>query len=101
MTSTRDIATCGLCRSPILWTITDAGKRMPVNPTADEAGNTAVYKDAGGTLRSRSLAGTASVDIRPHEWRAMPHAATCAQPQPRLPRQTPRPVRRPAAWRYR
>lgn len=101
MPSTSDIRTCGTCLAPIVWTLTDAGKKMPVDAEEDPAGNQAVYKDDTGTIRSRALNGAASIELRPHEWRARPHFASCAAPPLRAPRAAPQPVRRPAPWRPR
>jgi hypothetical protein len=101
MPSARDLAACTTCAAAIVWTVTEAGRRMAVNAAADDQGNQAVHKDVQGILRSRALNGTGAVELRPHEWRAMPHAATCTRPRPPAPRQAPRPVRRPGAWRYR
>jgi hypothetical protein len=100
MPSAADLATCDTCQAPIRWTVTAAGKRMAVNAQPDDTGNQAVHTDAVGRVRSRALT-TDRPTLEGSEWRAMPHAATCTAPRPRLPRQTPRPVRRPGAWRYR
>jgi hypothetical protein len=100
MPSAADVALCNQCHAPIRWTVTATGKRLPVNAEPDPAGNAAVHTDAVGRVRSRALTADRPT-LEGSEWPAMPHAATCAQPRPRLPRQTPRPVRRPGAWRYR
>lgn len=44
---------CRDCRRPVLWTITEAGKRLAVDPEPDSAGNTAVWRDGTGAWRSR------------------------------------------------
>jgi hypothetical protein len=100
MPSAADVVPCTWCRAPIRWTVTAAGKRLPVNAEPDEKGNAAVHTDAVGRVRSRALTPDRPT-LEGSEWRAMPHAATCTVPRPRLPRQAPRPVRRPGAWRYR
>ncbi|WP_432589959.1 hypothetical protein ABVG11_34355 [Streptomyces sp. HD1123-B1] len=94
MPSNADLATCTSCYQRIRWTITANGIRMAVNPDPAEDGNTAVYVDGTGTARSRRI--TDEYPLQAYEWRAMPHAATCAAPRPR--RRT-RPGRR-AAVRY-
>lgn len=100
MPSAADVAECERCHARIRWTITAAGRRMAVNADPDDAGNTAVYADGVGTLKSRALT-TDRPTLEGAEWQAMPHAATCTAPPPRLPHRTPRPVRRPGAWRPR
>lgn len=100
MPSAADVVECKLCHAKIRWTVTAAGKPMAVDADPSDDGNTAVYADGVGRLRSRAI-----TDERPTlefaEWLAMPHAASCTAPRPRQPRRTPRPVRRPGAWRYR
>lgn len=100
MPSAADVARCDTCGARIIWTVTAAGRRMPVDADPDPAGNTAVYADVTGRLRSRAIT-TERPTLEGSEWLAMPHAATCTRPRPRAPRQGPRPVRRPGAWRYR
>lgn len=78
---------CPDCGHPIRWTITAAGRRLPVNPDPDDSGNTAVYTDAVGTTKSRRI--TPELPLQAYEWRAMPHVATCPTPRPRRPRRTP------------
>lgn len=100
MPSAADVAQCNRCWARIRWTVTAAGKPLAVNADRDPAGNTAVHTDAVGRVRSRALTADRPT-LEGSEWQAMPHAATCTSPPPRRPRQTPRPVRRPGAWRYR
>ncbi|MDT0567877.1 hypothetical protein RM704_10415 [Streptomyces sp. DSM 3412] len=69
------LATCHDCRRPILWTITEAGKRLAVDPDPDSAGNTAVRCDGVGTWRSRRP--TTELPINGWERLHMPHVATC------------------------
>jgi hypothetical protein len=100
MPSAADVETCDHCGARILWTITAAGHRMPVNAEPDPVGNQAVRADVTRTLRSRALASDRA-SLEGGEWRAMPHVATCATPPPRRPRLTPRPIRRRTVWRPR
>lgn len=95
MPSNADLAACDLCHQPIRWTITARGFRMAVDPEPTEDGNTAVYVDGIGTTRSRRI--TDEYPLLSYEWRATPHAATCAAPRPR--RRT-RPARRRAVIRH-
>lgn len=98
MPSAADVTSCNWCGAPIRWTVTAAAKRLAVNAAPDDDGNTAVYSDATGRLRSRAL--TAERPSLEHsEWRAMPHAATCTQPRPRRV-SSRRPARRAATWRW-
>lgn len=98
MPSAADVALCDWCHARILWTVTAAtGARMAVNVTPDHAGNTAVYADATGRLRSRALTRERPT-LEHSEWRAMPHAATCTRPRTR--RRTSRPARRAGTWRW-
>ncbi|MFM9675810.1 hypothetical protein [Streptomyces brasiliscabiei] len=73
---------CRDCRRPILWTITEAGKRLAVDPDADPAGNTAIWRDGTGSWRSRRP----SVDLPITGWERlhMPHVATCPARQEQL-----------------
>jgi hypothetical protein len=100
MPSAADVARCDYCLARILWTVTAAGNRMPVDADPNPDGNQAVHADVVGRLRSRALT-TERPTLEGAEWRAMPHAATCTAPRPPAPRRAPRPVRRPGAWRYR
>lgn len=94
MLSSAGLATCDDCHRPIRWTTTAAGRRQAVDPEPHPDGNTAVYTTDVGTVRSRRI--TDEYPLLAYEWRAMPHAATCAAPRPR--RRT-RPGRR-AVVRY-
>lgn len=73
----RDI--CELCGADIVWAVTPAGKRMPLDPARleedDARGNVAVRRDHHGTVQARVL--SAAEPIRAGEWRAVPHFATC------------------------
>lgn len=69
------LATCALCRAPIRWTITAAGKRQAVDAEPAELGNIGARLDHLQVWRSRVVT---SVDcLGPLEYRFMPHAATC------------------------
>lgn len=100
MPSAADVALCDWCRAPIRWTVTATGKRMAVNADPDPAGNQAVHTNVAGTLKSRGISRDRP-SLEGSEWQAMPHAATCTRPRPAAPRRTPRPFRRPGAWRPR
>lgn len=104
MPSAADVATCTRCGADIIWTITAAGARMPVNPEPDPKGNTAVRTDVTGTHRSRPLHGTPNRDraqIEGGEWLAMPHAATCTSPPSRRTRRAQTLRRRIPSSRWR
>lgn len=78
---------CPQCGWPVLWTVTEAGKRLLVDVVPHVDGNTAVYRDGTGTHRSRRPS-----DERPvMGWERLhkPHVATCTGP-------TARRQRRPA-----
>ncbi|MGW7195525.1 hypothetical protein [Streptomyces chryseus] len=79
MLSNTDVASCDRCGQRIRWTVTAKGRPQAVDANPNDAGNTAVYADAVGRLRSRAL--TSERPALEHlEWRAMPHAATCKEP---------------------
>ncbi|MGW0821791.1 hypothetical protein [Streptomyces sp. NPDC002845] len=100
--SDHDVAMCDSCLARIRWAITVNGRRQAINADSDDNGNLAVYRDGTGTLRVRVLHGERD-RLEGTEWRAMPHAATCANPRPR-PRPSSRPGRRatvrPGTWRW-
>ena len=79
---------CQRCRRPIVWATTLAGpngpggKSQPFDPFEDPAGNVAVRETALGRLVARALGKDDALD-ETVELRAMPHAATCARPEPR------------------
>lgn len=75
------------CGELVLITMTEHGRRMPIDATPDPAGNQAVFKDGTGRWRSRSLSGR---DARPPEHLESvfkPHVATCTRRtvQPAIP----------------
>jgi hypothetical protein len=73
----RDTRVCSRpgCGQLIVFAVTEARKRQPLNADPDEAGNVAAWRDANGIWFARALTG----DQRPGggEKRMMPHAATC------------------------
>lgn len=72
---------CRRCLAAIVWAVTDAGKRMPLDVRIDHTGlgNVAVRQDATGRLNARVLAD--GQEPYGYERRAMPHFATCS-PEP-------------------
>lgn len=80
MPSDHNVAPCPSCGQRIRWTVTATGRRQAVNAEPNSGGNTAVYRDGVGTLRSRGL-NTERPNVESYEWRAMPHAATCEAPR--------------------
>lgn len=81
----RELSTCRYCRRPILWTITDLHRRMPVDPAPADDGNQACWRDGPRTWRARSLDGAGAPEPREWEHRYMPHFATCPARQAQLP----------------
>lgn len=81
MFSKTDLKPCRRCHRTVRWTTSEAGKAFAVDPDPDPAGNTAVLRDVGGTLRSRRV--SADRPLIPGERLMMPHAATCTPPAPR------------------
>ncbi|MFJ8844311.1 hypothetical protein ACIRFF_15565 [Streptomyces cyaneofuscatus] len=77
------LAYCRRCRAEIVWCLTSAnGRRQPVDFEPTEEGNVAVSSGADGILYVRTVT-AARPDIKPGEWQAMPHHATCKAPPPR------------------
>ncbi|MGW7196617.1 hypothetical protein [Streptomyces chryseus] len=74
---------CPSCRRPIRWTITQAGKRLAVDPTPDPDGNTAVRRDGTGTYLSRRP--STELPLMGYERLHKPHVATCPANQAQLP----------------
>jgi hypothetical protein len=66
---------CRDCRRPVLWTTTEAGKRLAVDPEPDPTGNAAVWRDGTGAWRSRRP--TAELPLNGWERLHLPHVATC------------------------
>ncbi|MFD6421581.1 hypothetical protein [Streptomyces sp. NPDC060198] len=76
-------AHCPTCRRPIRWTRTEAGRPLAVDPGPDPTGNTAVWRDGTGALRSRRP--SAELPLTGWERLHMPHVATCPTHQPETP----------------
>lgn len=70
---------CKDCGVDIIWGRTAAGKHQPLDPArldrTDTRANLAAYRDHLGVVRVRVLPDGEQPDS--HEWRAMPHFATC------------------------
>lgn len=80
------------CGQRVRMTKTESGAPFPVNLVPDPNGNTAVWRDVAGVLRSRRV--TPERPLLPYERLMMPHVATCKPPArrttpPRPPRPTP------------
>ncbi|WP_019548535.1 hypothetical protein [Streptomyces sulphureus] len=71
---------CPQCGAAVLWTVTEAGKRLLIDAHPDDDGNTAVYRDGTGTHRSRRP----SVELPLMGWEKLhkPHVATCTGRRP-------------------
>ncbi|MFJ6380107.1 hypothetical protein ACIQI7_08915 [Kitasatospora sp. NPDC092039] len=75
MLPTRGLARCRLCGTAVHWTITAAGARLAVDANPCALGNTAVFRDGTGTIRSRRP--NAELPLLSYERLHLPHAATC------------------------
>ncbi|MFJ2303790.1 MULTISPECIES: hypothetical protein [unclassified Streptomyces] len=84
---------CPKCWQSVLWTITAAGNRQPVNPSPDPDGRVAVYADVTGRYRSRQLSNDRPIPEHA-EVLYKAHAATCTAPRSRPQRRGVRPTRR-------
>ncbi|QKW06998.1 hypothetical protein HUT18_11885 [Streptomyces sp. NA04227] len=78
---------CPKCRRLVLWTTTEAGKRLAVDIEPDVEGNTAVYRNGTGTWVSRRP--TDELPVMRWERLHKPHVATCPGPMPRHGRPVP------------
>ena len=78
--SRHGLGTCSQCRQTIRWSMTEAGRRQPLNPEPDPAGNVVARLGANTTWYSRVP--TTELPQASYERRFMPHAATCAATQP-------------------
>jgi hypothetical protein len=97
------ITACKRCHAPICWALTSAnGKKQPLDAEPTAEGNVAVMQGPDGRLYVRSVT-VARPEIRPGEWQAMPHHATCSSPPPRRSSggQRARAGVRPAPWQGR
>jgi hypothetical protein len=60
----------------VIWALTEAMKRQPLNPRPDPAGNVAAYRDVHQNWHARSV--PPGTEVAFPERLMMPHAATCA-----------------------
>lgn len=51
------VSECSSCGAPVLWVVTEGGKRMPLDPDPSEAGNVVPLRTRDG-LRARVLSGS-------------------------------------------
>ena len=75
---------CPQCGGAVLWTVTEAGKRLLIDAASNPEGNTAVYQDGTGTHRSRRP--SAELPVMGWERLHKPHVASCtvaARPTPK------------------
>lgn len=85
-------STCRSCTAEIEWALTEAERRIPLDPGHDPAGNLAELPPAPGIpLRVRAIAAGEIVD--PGVRRRVSHFATC--PQAASHRKKDRKARRP------
>jgi len=59
------VAHCQSCGAPIVWAVTDSGKRMPVDPRVVDGGKLKLYV-AAGVVRVRHVAAPDGALHRPH-----------------------------------
>lgn len=83
MLSRADLVRCGTrdrpgCGQIVRKTKTEAGNLLLVNVSPDRDGNTAVWRDVHGVLRSRRV--SKDRPLLPYEKLMMPHPATCSGP---------------------
>ncbi|MFD8774546.1 hypothetical protein [Streptomyces sp. NPDC059916] len=78
---------CPQCRGPVLWTTTEAGRRLAVDTEPDTDGNAAVYRNGTGTWVSRRP--TEELPVMAWERLHKPHVATCPGPAPQHDRPAP------------
>ncbi|MFF0395111.1 hypothetical protein ACFYSJ_04875 [Streptomyces sp. NPDC005248] len=97
----RGTSICADCHREVLWTVTESGKRLAVDPEPDSEGNAAVYRDGVGTTRSRRPSD--EMPLMGWERLHVPHVATCwarrAAPAPARPDTLPPGVSDLAAYR--
>ncbi len=72
------MAECRSCHAPIVWAMTDAGKRMPLDPMPTTTGTVALLQ--GSERRARVLP-AAELEAARAEGKTLftPHWATCPQ----------------------
>lgn len=74
--------TCDRCGLQIGWVTTVEGRRMPIDPEPNEAGNVIVRRQGrGGKLIAEVLNRSKP---RPQGVAFMPHFATCGKPAPKV-----------------
>lgn len=78
--SRHGLGSCSRCGQAIRWSLTEAGRRQPLNPEPDPTGSVVARLGDRATWLSRVP--TAELPQAPFERRFMPHAATCAATQP-------------------
>lgn len=92
---------CADCHREVLWTVTESGKRLAVDPEPNPDGNAAVYRDGIGTTKSRRP--TDEMPLMGWERLHVPHIATCrarrAAPAPARPGALPSGVADLATYR--
>jgi hypothetical protein len=68
------VSTCLSCRAPVVWGITGAGKRIPVDPDPVADGNLAIGPETPPRVRYLQ---PNEDPVRTSEWRGVSHFATC------------------------
>lgn len=68
------IQTCRSCKAKIIWTVTENGKRMPVDPMPCPDGNLALVMLSGGVLESRVVKGDDRQDLYLSHFTTCPNA---------------------------
>lgn len=89
---------CNRCPARVIWTLTTANRKpLAVDPAHDDTGNTAVWTDSEGVVRSRQLS-KERPNVEVGEVLHRPHVASCAArnaaPSNGQPRRAPATVRR-------
>lgn len=73
------MATCRSCRAPVRWVLTQAGKRMPLDPAPTPVGNIALTEETvDGVPVVRYLGKSAGADLFATD-RYVSHFATCPE----------------------
>lgn len=69
---------CKYCRQPVIWVLSEGGKRMPLNPLPVADGNVVAYTTSKG-MRARVLTSAMAVEVQySNVHRFVHHAVTCA-----------------------